>query len=268
MPRTLPLCLLATAMVACVANPTSQPMPTPTLPDCVPTLDGMIAEAQLPIALGATIDFYTATNTPVDLVASNNVWNLAQQYPNEQDSVATIGPVELDAQWYAGNYPSGEFVVDAGNGLDGIYHQDDIALWLDGTASQVQNPAAGETLIVYPEPIAVLRFPITVGQTFTSVGQLASATIDGLPFVGMDQVAVDVDASGELQLPYVNFSPALQVQTLVTRTPSTGSPVLTTRTTTFMFECFGEIARAESNLDEPNANFTTAAYLRRYALGE
>jgi hypothetical protein len=159
-------------------------------------------------------------------------------------------------------------VVDAGSGLDGIYHQDDIALWLDGTASQQQNPAAGQSLIVYTAPIAVLRFPIIAGQMFVSTGQLASAMIDGLPFIGMDQVAVDVVASGELELPYVDFGPALEVQTLVTRTPSTGNPVVTARTTSFMFECFGEIARAESNPDEPNANFTSAAYLRRYALGE
>jgi hypothetical protein len=264
--RTLVPTLLVIA--ACESNLTPQPEPAPTLPDCVPTLDGTIAAAELPIALGATIDYYVASNATIDQVASDSTWNLSQQTPDEQDAVASIGPVALDTQWYAGSFPSGEFVVDAGSGIDGVYHQDDIALWLDGTASHDQMPAAGETLIVYAAPIAVLRFPIAAGQTFTSTGVLTSATIDGLPFIGMDQVAVDVVASGELELPYVDFSPTLEVQTLVTRTPSTGSPVATARTTSFMFECFGEIARAESNTDEPNANFTTAAYLRRYALGE
>ena len=42
---------------------------------------------------------------------------------------------------------------------------------------------------------------------------------------------------------------------------------MTKRTTLFMFECFGEVARAESQTDEPNPDFTTAAYLRRFALG-
>jgi len=51
------------------------------------------------------------------------------------------------------------------------------------------------------------------------------------------------------------------------RTPSTGTPVATRRITLFMFECFGEIARAESQPGEPNPDFTTAAFLRRFALG-
>jgi len=59
----------------------------------------------------------------------------------------------------------------------------------------------------------------------------------------------------------------LRVRTNVTRTPSTGTPVVSRRTTLFMFECFGEVARAESQPDEANADFTTAAYLRRFALG-
>jgi hypothetical protein len=40
------------------------------------------------------------------------------------------------------------------------------------------------------------------------------------------------------------------------------------RTTLFMFECFGEVARAESKQDETAEDFTTAAYLRRFALGQ
>jgi hypothetical protein len=39
------------------------------------------------------------------------------------------------------------------------------------------------------------------------------------------------------------------------------------RTTLFLFECFGEVARAESRPDEASPDFTTAAYLRRFALG-
>ena len=65
----------------------------------------------------------------------------------------------------------------------------------------------------------------------------------------------------------MKFSPALQVRTLVTRKPSTGTPVVTRRNVIFLFECFGEVARVESRQDEPSPEFTTAAYLRRFALG-
>ncbi|HUJ59902.1 MAG TPA: hypothetical protein VLX92_15465 [Kofleriaceae bacterium] len=255
---------LVVVLAACSTNATPQPQPVPTLPSCVPNRDGTITADELPIALGATLDYYAGDNRTVDQVAQGGVWDLSQQRPD--DTVVALGPVALDTQWYAAEFPSGAFVVDAGDGLDGIYHQDDQALWLDGTASQQENPAAGKTLVAYPEPVAVLRFPLADGAAWSTTAPLAAATIDGLPFVGSDKVDVAVAGTGRLDVPYVEFSPTLRVQTLVTRTPSTGAAI-TKRTTIFMFECFGEIARAESNPDEPQADFTQAAYLRRFALG-
>jgi len=250
---------------ACGTNQTPQPEPAPTLPQCIPNRDGQITADELPIALGATLPYYVATSTSVDLVAQNGIYDLSQETPNSM--VAAVGPVALGAQWYAASFPAGQFVVDAGGGLDGIYHQDAQALWLDGTASQQQG--ATKTWIVYPTPLAVLRFPLADGATWTTASALPAGTeISGLPFLGNDALTVDVAAGARLDVPYVQFSPIVRVRTLATRTPSTGTPVVTKRTTLFMFECFGEVARAESNPDEPNADFTSAALLRRFALGE
>jgi len=252
-------------LTACSVNLTPQPDPTPTLPNCVPNRDGQITADELPIALGATITYYAATNRTVNLTAANGVFDLSKE--SSDDTVVALGPVALAAQWYADQFPTGEFVVDAGSGLDGIYHQDDRALWLDGTASQQEMPAAGKTLIRYADPIALLRFPLTDGLAYSTTASL-SATVAGLPFVGTDQVDVDVTSGVRLDVPYVQFSPVLRVRTHVTRTPSTGTPVVGKRTTLFMFECFGEVARAESNENEAAEDFTTAAYLRRFALGQ
>jgi hypothetical protein len=242
------------ALAACGTNETPQPMPAPQLPACVPNRDGMITADELPIALGAKLDYYTSTNaTPVG-------YDMAQE--NATDQVIALGPVALGAQWYAAQFPGGQFVVDAGSGLDGIYHQDAQALWLDGTASQADG--ANKTLIVYPTPLPVLRFPIAVGETFTSTVAF-TGTIDGLPFNGSDELDVDVPDSGRLDVPYVQFSPTLRVREQAVR--KTGTASITKRTTIFLFECFGEVARAESKQDESNPDFTTAAYLRRFALG-
>ncbi len=257
---------LFVTLAACSTNLTPQPDPTPVLPACVPNRDGQITADELPIALGFTVDYYAASNRAVNLAPTNGVYDLSAESPD--DTVVALGPVQLAAQWYADQFPTGQFSVDAGSGLDGIYHQDDRALWLDGMASHDEMPAAGKTLIRYADPIALLRFPLTDGLTYSTTAALETATVAGLPFNGTDKVDVDVTAGERLDVPYVEFSPVLRVRTNVTRTPSTGTPVVTKRTTIFMFECFGEVARAESNPDEAAEDFTTAAYVRRFALGQ
>ena len=263
----------AATLAACEDNTTPQPDVPPTLPTCVPNRDGQITAAELPIALGATVAYYaspTGTTRTVDLAGTGSGdahrWDLSAE--RADDVVVGLGPVELRDQWYAPDFPASEFSVPAGGGLDGIYHQTDEALFLDGTASQDERPAAGKTLIVYAQPVAVLRFPIVDGDAYSTVAQIPGATIDGLPFIGTDEIAVDISGRGRLDVPYVEFSPVLRARTLVTRKPSTGTPVITKRSTDFMFECFGQIAHAESQTNEANADFTTAAFLRRFALGE
>ncbi|NVB85107.1 MAG: hypothetical protein HOV81_42465 [Kofleriaceae bacterium] len=252
------------ALAACTTNATPQPEPAPVLPSCVPNRDGMITADELPIALGATVTYYTGTNRTI--AQTGTAWKLDDELPD--DDVIELGPVALGAQWYAASFPSGQFVVDAGSGLDGIYHQDAQALWLDGTASHDESPAGGKTLVVYAPPVAVLRFPVTKGQSFSTTTTLVDATINGLPFNGTDELTVDVAESGTLRVPYVEFSPVLRVRTHATRRASSGGvPAVGRRTTIFLFECFGEVTRAESKQDETNPDFTTAAYLRRFALG-
>jgi hypothetical protein len=258
--KTSALFLLA----ACGVNQTPQPDEPPVLPSCVPDRDGTIASDELPVPLGFTASYYAGVDSPV-VLAGTDAWDLSAELAT--DDVVALGPVALADQWYAAEFPGAAFVTSAGPGLDAVFHQDAEALWLHGNASTEPMPAGGKTLIRYAQPIAVLRFPLADGLTFESVGELASATIAGLPFVGTDTLSVEVAGRGRLDLPYVRFSPVLRVRTHAVRTPSTGSPVVGKRTTSFVFECFGEVAHAESKLDETNPDFTVAAALRRFALG-
>ncbi|HEY5945340.1 MAG TPA: hypothetical protein VIV40_07610 [Kofleriaceae bacterium] len=255
------LSLCVATLAACTTNQTPQPEPAPVLPSCVPNRDGKITAAELPIALGATITYYAATNQTIAQTGMR--WDYSVE--RAEDDVIALGPIALKDQWYAASFPGGQFVVDAGNGLDGIYHQDDQALWLDGTASK-DSAMASRTLIVYPQPVAVLRFPVVAGDSYMTRAALAGATINGLPFNGSDEVTVTVVGEGLLAVPYVEFSPVVRVTVLVARIPTSG-PTTSRRTTLFLFECFGEVARAESKSDEPSADFTFAAYFRRFALG-
>ena len=248
-------------LAACGVNQTPQPDPSSILEACVPNRDGVITGDELPVAIGLSASYYTSVDLAVDL-ASTDAWNLSEE--RASDEVISLGPIALSDQWYAGNFPGATFVTDAGGGLDGVFHQDDQGLFLHGTASQDPDPV-GRTLVVYAQPIAVLRFPLADGLAFEGTGAI-DGTISGLPFVGQDEVAVEVVGEGLLDLPYVRFSPVLRVRTHVVRRPSTG-PTATKRSISFVFECFGEVAHADSKLDEQNPDFTTAAALRRFALG-
>jgi len=262
--KSLALLLVA---AACGVNQTPQPDPTLELPSCVPNRDGEITADELPIAFGATVTYYASPANVTRTITTNQstkVWDLSTEHAD--DVVIELGPVPLKDQWYAPSFPTGQFAVDGGGGLDGIYHQDDQALWLDGTASRDPTPT-NRTLVRYTQPIAVLRFPIVDGDTYTTLAQIPDGLVSGLPFIGTDEVVVEVLGDGRVDVPYVRFSPALQVRTLVMRKPSTGTPVVTKRNAIFLFECFGEVARAESRQDEPSAELTQAAYLRRFALG-
>lgn len=261
-----PLALVVVALAACGVNQTPQPEPAPELPSCVPNRDGVITEDEMPIAFGATARYYASPAGVMRTIAtSGTAWDLSEEYPD--DVVIALGPTKIKDQWYGSEFASAQFAADAGSGLDGIYHQDAQGLWLDGTASREEAPAGGKTLIRYPQPLPVLRFPIEGGDAFEATGVISDGIVNGLPFIGTDEITVEVTGDGRVDVPYVRFSPALRVLTLVTRTPSTGTPVVTRRNVIFLFECFGEVARAESRTDEPNAEFTTAAYLRRFALG-
>lgn len=255
--------LVFIVLAACWVNQTPQPEPAPVLPNCLPDRTGGITADELPIALDVTVTYYETTNRTITQTLSGGRWDFSEE---RDEDVVELGPTALRDQWYAANFPSGQFVVPAGSGLDGIYHQDAQALWLDGTASHEEMPAAGKTLIVYTQPLAVLRFPVQVGDAFTQTVPLTSVTVNGLPLNGTDELMVEVVDDGLLAVPYVEFSPVQRVRTHAIRRPSSGG-MTSRRQTLWLFECFGELARAESRADEPDPDFSNAAYLRRFALG-
>lgn len=238
-------------LAACGTNLTPQPEPAPVLPECLPNRDGAITAAELPVAIGVTASYYVSKNVAIAQ------WDLDEE--RASDDVIALGPAALGTQWFAPEFPAGEFYVDGG-----VYHQTDEALFLDGLVSETESP---KTLIKYTAPVPVLRFPVADGDSFTATGAIAQGTIMGLPFNGQDELTVEVAGEGRIDLPYVRFSPTLRVRTHVIRRPSSGTPVTSRRSQLYLFECFGEVARAESVLDEPNPDFTMAASLRRFALG-
>jgi hypothetical protein len=240
---------------------------------CVPNLDGQIDADELQAAIGVAANYLVSPKgeeRAVDVVGTvdgsgKRVWDWSANAPSDQ--LAQLTASSLSGKWYAASFPGGQFVapLDAAHSLESVYVHDDQALWLLGYASTEQAPAAGKTLVVYQQPVALYRFPVQVGGQWVSVGTVQNATVYGLPYAGRDTYEVSVDAAGTMHLPDVTFSQALRTRTKVTQEPAVGTSVVR-RQVSFLFECFGEVARAQSRDNETADDFTTAAEVRRLGL--
>lgn len=275
MTARLPLLLLACALVGCGDNQTipdrspfvaGEPAPL----ECVPNLDGMIDATELQTAIGVPVRFLVTpegTTREIDQVGTPGddgtlTWDFATDYADDQ--LFTLRPQTLEDRWYASQFPADAFRTpfDPAARLDTIGRNTPDGLELLGLASAEENPAEGQTLLIYTPPIVALQYPVVPGDGYVSQGDVVDGTLRGLPYAGTDTYEVAVAASGSLDLPQIGFDQVMQVQTRVTVSPSVGEPT-TQRQTSYFFECFAEVARAVSLPGEPNANFTTAAQLWR-----
>lgn len=263
---------VATGYAADLAGDPYQP-PDPAVLECMPNLDGKISADELQAAFGVPISYLVNpanTERTVDLVGvagegDTLVWDWSVDRADDQ--VATFVATKVEGKWYADSFPTGEFVtsLDAGGTVDNVLRLDSEALWLLGVASSEQSPAAGQTLLVYDNPIPLFRFPIEPGSKWAASSNIKGGKLYGLPYAGKDTYEFSVDGIGELALRDLTFTQALRVRTKTTVSPAVGKAV-SKRQVSFMFECFGEVARATSRNDETAEDFTKAVEVRRLGL--
>jgi len=106
-------------------------------------------------------------------------------------------------------------------------------------------------LLPYTDPVALYKFPLQVGASWTSHGTVTNGTFDGAPYSGYDTYDVSVDGMGSLVLTDMGLSTRCCASaTNVTIQPAFGY-TSTRKLAGFFFECFGEVARATSQLTRP-----------------
>jgi len=270
-------CLFAMALgfVGCGENltvppdrdPAADPDPAPLT--CLPNLDGQIDRAELVPAIGTPISYVVSppgTSRAVDIVGTEGEdgaeWDFSTDYSDDQ--ALSVTPTTLEGKWYAGSFDDGAFITpfNRSGSLESIGRLTDGGLLLLGIASKDESPEEGQTLLVYEPPITVLKFPVQVGQSFVSFGEITSGVALGLPYAGRDTYEVLVDAAGSVDLIQFTFDEVLRVRTKVTVEPAVGAPVVKQQAS-FYAECFAEVARATSADGETDPDFTDAAELRR-----
>ncbi|HEX3343043.1 MAG TPA: hypothetical protein VHS09_00670 [Polyangiaceae bacterium] len=268
---------LGFAFVACEPNETHTddhaPYEAGTVAplSCVPNLDGVIDASELAAVLGVSVKYLVSpsgTSRPVDVAGATDtagqlVWDFGTDYADDQ--IASIEASALQGKWYASSFPNGQFATpfDAADTLEAVYSQDADGLYLQGIASTQETPANLQTLLVYETPVTLYVFPLKVGATWTTTGVVRNGTLQGSPYAGQDTYQGTDLATGNLILPDLTFQQAHRIAFVVTTMPAAGENVVT-RQDSFLFECFGEVARATSATNETNDDFTTASQVRRF----
>ena len=241
--------------------------------ECVPNLDGRIDADELVVGFGAAVSYrVNPADEPraVDLAGlmdsqGRRVWDWSDDVATDQElAVRAAAPGD---RWYAGSFPDAEFVapLDAAGLIEGVYSRNDSAVLLHGYASRDEEPAEGQTLVVYTQPVTVYALPLEEGAEWVSTGEVVDGRIRDLPYAGTDVYHTRVSGTGELWLPELRFEQVLQVRTELTVTPAVGQG-FTRKQVGYVFECFGEVARAVSADNETQENFDEAVELRRLGL--
>jgi len=278
--RTLVLCSAALLLCAACSDGAANPKargaytgPPPQTLSCVPNLDGRIDATEIQPAIGVTLSYLVSppgTERTVNVAGTldskgNHYWDMSVDYASDQ--LAHIEPMAIAGKWYEASFPKDAFVApfDPAGSIEQILREDDQAVRLLGLASEKKDPSDGRTLLVYQQPVSLLKFPLSPGEKFVSTGTIQNGTLHGLPYAGKDIYKVSDDATGELKLPQLTFTQVHRVRTKVTNQPSVGTST-TQEQVSFYFECFSEVARITSLQNETKADFTTASEVRRLGI--
>ncbi|HJZ83773.1 MAG TPA: hypothetical protein VKN99_01330 [Polyangia bacterium] len=231
---------------------------------CFPNNDGVIARNELAFTPGLQVTYLVQSGTasqPIavkpggEMVQGVTVWSF--DHPTGNPATLTLA---APAGWYAPNFPEAGYVVttDLPTGTLGAFRAADDVLYLYGFASPTED---AKTLAIYDHPIALLRFPMALSQTYMDTGIIANGMFGGFPLSSTDTYRVQIDGKGQLVLAQARLDNTLRVRTDLTQ--QLGGGTMRRRIQYgFYHECFGEVARITSLLDEANPDFTGAAEVR------
>lgn len=241
---------------------------------CAPNNDGRIDRTEFPVRAGLRATYTYASNVAVDLAGTasggETRWNL--KGPFASDTTRIVDVQATSGKWWAGAFPAASYALalDSSTSLLGVFALGSAELTMLGVVSAADG--ATKTQLAYDPAPAFLRFPLRIGDSWTSASTV-TGTAQGIaigPLTGTqytETYAHSVDAAGTLEVPFGAFK-VLRVVSAITRRNQAGLPIATLpdrRSVAFVAECFGTVASATSAGGETRALFTTAAELQRLA---
>lgn len=241
-----------------------------SLPGCTPNKDGTITREEVPITAGLHATYRVGKTENVSTAgtpAANNrrVWDFSGALASDVNVI--VETQALAGKWFAPKFAGATYAASLSERSDllGVFETSPGALLLRGLVSPTES--ASKTELTYTPAVSVLKFPLTVGATWTTTAD-ASGTANGVDVVFAptnEKYDAKVDVAGELKTPLGTFE-VQRVSTVLTRKVGVGLPITTVvRTFAFVTECYGTIATVVSADNEVNEEFTTAAEIRRIA---
>jgi hypothetical protein len=233
---------------------------------CQTDNDGVLTRGELPLQLGISARYLQnpeGTEAMVDPVGQDSPEGTAWDFSSTA-GVAVDLPIEkLDGAWYQSYFPSGTYATytDVASRTLGVFRLTDAALELMGYASETPN----QTILVYDQPVALVRFPLQLGDGWVTTGHIVNGTFNHLPVAETDTYQISVDKKGVVVLPYLRVGNTLRVRVTLDQALPGGTTTHTIQLIYFR-ECVGEVGRMVSRAGETNADFTSAAIFRRLAL--
>ncbi len=238
---------------------------------CLPDNDGKIERSELLFKAGLAASY--RANPPGTLAPLSPRGKLVNG-KTEWDFSSTDGVVvklevgKVQGTWFAKHFPSGNLAAATsikGDVFQVLEVRSDRVLLL-GLASRVGPPKKDYTLTVYDPPVVAMRFPLRKGLKFSSTSSLKDgARINGLPVHTKDTYEVSINTEGVLRLPHLKLHRTLLIETRVT-SKTVGGVSATTHQLQWFSECYGEVVRALSQVNEKQPLFTKALELRRLSL--
>jgi hypothetical protein len=241
-----------------------------TVPDlgplCSGNNDGTIARGELAFPVGMSVNYLSNPSGTTTTVAPSGTESAGV---TEWDLTSTAGDVHqltlasLSGKWFASSFTGATYATttDLATNTLGIFRVTDDGLYILGYASEAPN----QTLLVYDTPILSLKFPVTLGDAWVSTAHIVNGTLNGMPYAGLDTYKISIDARGTAVLPFLRFDNTMRVHVDLTQTVPGGVSISRIQYL-FFHECYGEVGRMVSVVDEPAEVFTNAAEFRRLAL--
>jgi len=232
---------------------------------CTPNHDGSITRAEFPLEPGRTATYRVGLDVDVNTAGlagpnQTRVWDFSNQNAGDQEVQSALQAVA--GTWYASAFPGATYAtrLSQTEPLNGVFELTDAGLLLRGVVSDLGG--ATRTELVYEPPVTVVKFPLQSNTSWSTTSTITGVA-QGVPSVYTEEYSSIVDAVGELTTPFGTF-PVQRIRIDLTRT--VGVLITTSRSFSFISECFTSVANVRSEDYESDIDFDRAAELRRLSL--